>query len=84
MDGDRPRALPPFSRGIQRDTQGFPQRVEPVGITFDAPAAHKIVIPGLVPSISAGDGFDVLPSITETCAAGDPRVTHEDDDGGVS
>jgi hypothetical protein len=51
----------------------------PTGITNDTPAAYEIVIPGLVPSIRAGDGAEFLSGIAETCAAGDPRVTHEDD-----
>ena len=58
-------------------------RVIPADLTIDTPVANKIVILGRVPSIRVGDGFEVLPGIIETCAAGDPRVTREDDDGGV-
>ena len=55
----------------------------PADVTIDTPAANKIVILGLVQSIRVDDGFQGLPGIIETCAAGDPRVTHADDDGGV-
>ena len=67
------------------------------GRTIDTPAVNKIVILepkivilgpkvvilGLGPSIRVGNSFEWLPSVTNTCAAWDPRVTHEDDDGGA-
>ena len=42
----------------------------------------KVVILGLGPSIRVGNSFEWLPSVTNTCAAWDPRVTHEDNNGG--
>ena len=60
-----------------------PVGIIPADITNDTPAAYKIVILGLVPSIRAGDGIECLSRIAETCAAWDPRVTDEDDDGGA-
>ena len=54
----------------------------PTARTIDTPGAKKIVILGLVPSIRACGNHGFLGGITKTCAAWDPRVTHEDDDDG--
>ena len=59
--------------------QDGPNPGQPIqaGIANDTPAANKIVILGLVPSIRVGDCFGVIPGIAGT------RAAHEDESGGA-